>query len=117
MPATWPVGVPFKILRAGASTGEGELAIRSNTDSGLTRQRAAFTAAPDTYAGNIRMTWAQYETFKAWRKGLRGATITWAGHPGGGSVTARFIAGEQGRPTPDTQTAKWLVPVSLEVLP
>ncbi len=117
MPATWPVGVPFKLLRAGASTGEGELAARSNTDSGLVRQRAVFTAALDTYAGSIRMTLAHYETFKAWRKGLRGGTFTWAGHPSGGSVTARFVAGEQGRPTPDSQTSKWLVPVSIEVVP
>lgn len=117
MPATWPVGVPFKLLRAGASTGEGEMAVRSGTDSGLARQRAAFTAALDNYAGNLRMTLAQYETFKAWRKGLLGGTFTWAGHPSGGSVTARFIGGEQGRPQPDPQTSKWLVPVVIEVLP
>ena len=117
MPATWPVGVPFKLLRAGASTGEGELAGRSNTDSGLVRQRAMFTAAPDSYAGNIRMTYANYVTFKAWRKLLRGGTFTWEGHPSGGTFTARFIAGEQGRPGPDPQTSKWLVPVVIEVLP
>lgn len=117
MPATWPAGVPYKILRAGANTKEGETAIRSNTDSGFVRQRAATTAALDSYAGNIRMTLANYETFKAWRKGLGGGTFTWAGHPSGGSVTARFLAGEQGDPQPDPQTSKWLVPVRIEVIP
>lgn len=116
MPATWPA-VPYKILRAGASAPEGVTAIRSNTDSGLVRQRAAATAALDIIAGPIRMTWAEYVTFKAFRKGLGGGTVTWLGHPSGGSVTARFVAGEQGDPTPDPQTAKWLVPVRLEILP
>lgn len=116
MPATWPSGVPYKLLRSGASTKEGETAIRSNTDSGFVRQRAAMTAALDSYAGTIRMTLANYETFKAWRKGLGGGTVTWPGHPSG-SVTARFVAGEQGDPTPDPQTAKWLVPVRLEIMP
>lgn len=117
MPATWPVGVPDKLLRAGAALAEGEVAIRSPTDSGFARQRAAFTAAIDTYTGNIRMTYANYVTFAAWRKGLLGGPFTWASHPSGSSVTARFVAGSQGTPAPDAQTAKWLVPVAIEVLP
>ncbi len=117
MPATWPVGVPDKLLRAGASYAEGEIAIRSETDSGLARQRAAFTAALDQVGGNIRMTRAQYMTFKAFRQGLGGATFNWLGHPSGGTYEARFVAGAGSAPTPDPQSAKWLVPVRLELMP
>lgn len=115
MPASWPA-VPYKILRSGAGIAEGDRAIRSPTDSGLARQRAASTAALDIVTGSIRMTWDEYVTFAAFRKGLGGATVTWPGHPSG-SVTARFVAGAGSQPTPDSATSKWLVPVSLEVLP
>lgn len=117
MPASWPGGVPYRILRSGGSIAAGETAIRSPTDSGLARQRAASTAALDIVSGPIRMTWAQYVTFEAFRKGLGGATVTWPGHPSGSSVTARFVAGAGSQPAPDPQTGKWLVPVSIEVLP
>ena len=103
MPATWPDGVPYRVLQAGASAPEGEVAMRSPTDSGFQRQRAEFTAALDEVTGNIRMTWAQYLTFRAFRKGLGGGAFTWAGYPGG-SVTARFKAGAQGAPSSDGQT-------------
>lgn len=105
------------MLRSGGSVAEGETAIRSPTDSGLARQRAAFTAAPDVWTGNIRMTWAQYVTFSAFRKGLGGATFTWPADMLHGAVTARFVAGAGSQPTPDAATSKWLVPVSIEVLP
>lgn len=117
MPATWPAGVPSRILRSSGNIAEGETAIRSPTDSGLARQRAAFTAAPDVWSGNIRMTWAQYVTFAAFRKGLGGATFTWPADTLHGAVTARFLAGGGSTPMPDPETAKWLVPVRIEVLP
>lgn len=117
MAVAWPSGVPSKILRAGASNAAPEVAIRSQTDSGLARQRAVFTAAPDVWSGAIRMTYAQYVTFKAWRAGLGGAVFDWPGHPGGSTVAARFIAGQQGAAAPDQATPKWLVPVMIEVLP
>lgn len=117
MPATWPVGVPYRVLRKSGSVTPGEIAIRSNTDSGLQRQRAAMTASLDIISGPIRMTYAQYETFEAFRKGLGGATFNWAGHPSGGTVEARFVAGAQGQPAPDPETSKWLVPVAIEVMP
>lgn len=117
MPATWPVGVPFKLLRSGAGVTPGETAVRGETDSGFARQRAAFTAALDVWTGTIRMTWAQWETFAAWRKALGGAAFTWLGHPSGAAKVARFVAGQQGAATADTQTAKYLVPVAIEILP
>ena len=116
MPATWPSGVPYKLLRAGASAPEGELVGRSPTDSGLARQRKMFTAAPNGFSGQIPMTWAQYLTFRAWRQGLGGATFNWLGSPGGETLECRFIAGAQGAPTPHQAAAKWLVPVAFEVI-
>lgn len=115
MPATWPA-VPYRVLRSSGAITEAELVGRSQTDSGLARQRAMFTAAPDKVTGTIRMTYAQYETFAAWRKGLKGSTANWLGHPSGGTKEVRFVAGEQGTPTPDGQTSKWLVPVSMEII-
>ena len=115
MAATWPSGVPYNILRNGAAYGEGETVARSNTDSGRARQRAIYTAALDTVSGSIRMTWAEYLTFKAWRRGLGGAVFDWPGMIGG-TVEARFVGGQQGGPTPDSQTPKWLVPVTIELM-
>lgn len=117
MPATYPAGVPYRIIKSSASLTPGETAGRSPTDSGLARQRAMFTAAVDINSGNIRMTWAQYVTFDAFRKSLGGSTFNWLGHPNGGTVVARFVAGAQGAPQPDPATSKWLVPVQIEVLP
>lgn len=117
MPATWPSGVPYKLLRAGASAPEGELVGRSPTDSGLARQRKTFTAAPDGFAGQIPMTWAQYVTFRVFRKALGGATVNWPGGPENTTLEVRFIAGAQGAPTPHQAAAKWLVPVAFEVIP
>lgn len=117
MPATWPIGVPDKIIESSGSFAEGETAIRSPTDSGLARQRAAFTAALDQIGGNIRMTLVDYETFRDWRKALGGSTFTWAGHPSG-PVEARFVAGAGSTITKDPKAAgKWLVPVKIEVMP
>lgn len=118
MPAAWPAGVPFKLRRSGAGVTPGETVGRSSTDSGLPRQRAMYTAAIDEYAGTLRMTWAQWVTFDTFRKSVGGGTVTWPGHPGGGSVTVRFVAGKQGTANPDDQAAgKFLVGVVMEVLP
>ena len=117
MPATWPSGVPYRLLRQGAAFTPPERVIRSQTDSGLARQRAAFTAGLDKFNGTIRMSEAELADFIPWRDGLGGGTFTWAGHPtAGGSVEARFVGGEQGAAQPDSQTPKWLVPVSIEVI-
>lgn len=117
MPAAWPVGVPFKILRQGASFRAPDLTIRSQTDSGLGRQRRVFTAAQKGFAGPIRMTQAQLVAFDAWRDDLAGGTFTWPEHPFTlAPVEARFVTGEQGNPSPDPATPKWLVPVSIEVM-
>lgn len=116
MAASWPSGVPFKLLRDGAAFIEGEVAVRSDTDSGFQRQRAEFSAALDGVSGSIRMTFAEYETFRAWRKDLGGGAFDWPGHPSGETVTARFVAGEQGESTADAQTHKLLVPVRMEFL-
>lgn len=116
MAATWPSGVPFLIRWDGASLIEGETAARSDTDSGFARQKNVFSAAPDGIAGNIRMSWEEYDTFRAWRKGLGGGAFDWPGHPSGSTVEARFVAGEQGEPTTDPATPKLLVPVRIEYL-
>lgn len=118
MATAWPDGVPFRLLRQGSSLASPERAIRSSTDSGKARQRAVFTASPRAFAGNIRMTAAQMETFIAWRDGLGGGVFTWPRHPTLLSpVDARFVAGGQGPATPDSQTPKWIVPVAIEILP
>lgn len=116
MPATWPEGVPYRVLFSGAAVTDGETAMRSSTDSGLQRQRAQFTAAPDTVQGPIRMTRAQRETFAAWRKELGGGTFNWLGYQAGYVAVCRFVAGEQGPGGGDQQTGKWLVPVSIEIM-
>jgi hypothetical protein len=116
MPATWPDGVPYRVLFNGASVTDGEPAMRSPTDSGLTRQRAQFSGVLDKVQGPIRMTRAQRETFAAWRKGLGGGTFNWLGYQAGYIAVARFVAGEQGPGGADAQTGKWLVPVSIEIM-
>ena len=116
MPATWPSGVPTRVLFNGASLPEGETAIRSPTDSGLARQRAQFRGAFDRVTGSISMTRTQYETFGAWRKGLGGGTFNWTGYKAGFTAVCRFVAGEQAPPTGNAQTGKWLVPVAIEVM-
>lgn len=118
MAATWPAGVPYRILAAGASEAAGETAIRSSTDSGLQRQRKVFTAAFDVISGSIRMSRAEWVIFRDWRKALGGAVFDWPGHPDhpGETVQCRFVAGSQGVATRDSQTPKWLVPVSIEIM-
>lgn len=118
MAEAWPEGVPYRLRHDGASYAPPERAIRSPTDSGLQRQRAVFTAAPRAFSGNVRMTAVQLETFVAWRDGLGGGVFSWPGHPfSADPVDARFIAGQQGVITPDSRTAKWIVPMAIEILP
>jgi hypothetical protein len=117
MPASWPAGVPHRLLRGGATYRAPDLVQRSQTDSGKARQRQVFTAADKVFAGNIRMTQAQLVTFIAWRDALGGGTFNWPYQPlTGALVEARFVAGEQAQPASDPVTPKWLVPVTIEVL-
>jgi hypothetical protein len=116
MAATWPTGVPFLIQRNGAAMKPGTRAARSDTDSGLARQKNVFSAAPRGIKGPIRMTWEEYEEFEDWRQALGGGAFNWPGHPSGSTVLARFVAGDEGEPQPDPATPKYLVPVSIEYL-
>lgn len=117
MPATWPEGVPYRVLFDGASLPEGETAARSNTDSGFQRQRKEFSGRPDELRGNIRMTRAQYEDgFRPFRKDLGGGTFDWLGWRSGWTAVCRFVAGQQGAPATDPATGKLLVPVAIEIL-
>ncbi|MEP7211140.1 MAG: hypothetical protein ABI740_09915 [Alphaproteobacteria bacterium] len=118
MAVAWPDGVPYVLKRDGASFAQGETVDRSNTDSGLARQRAMFTAAPDVFAGVLKMSKAQLEDFIAFRRSLQGAVFTWPSHPLTlDPVDARFIAKAQGPITMDGSTARFVVPVQIEVLP
>jgi hypothetical protein len=116
MAEAWPTDIPFKLLGSGAAVAPGESVIRSPTDSGLQRQRAATSVALDTFNGSIRMTWSEFVIFDAWRKGLAGGAFDWPGHPSGVTKESRFVAGAQGAAARDSATVKWLVPVSIEVL-
>lgn len=116
MAATWPAGVPFLLQRNGAAIRPGSRAARSDTDSGLARQKNVFSAAPRGIAGAIRMTWEQYDDFETWRQALGGGAFDWPGHPSGSTVLARFVAGDEGEPSPDPATHTLLVPVSIEYL-
>jgi hypothetical protein len=94
-----------------------ELVQRSPTDSGLARQRQVFTATQKIFSGNIRMKQANLVTFDAWRDGLGGGTFNWPAHPFTlALVEARFVAGQQGVPAPDSATSNWLVPVAIEIV-
>lgn len=118
MPAAWPSGVPYKLRESGGALAEGETSIRSPTDGPLARQRKIYTVGIDQVSGVIPMTWAQYLTFKAFRQALGGTTFLWAGHPSGGTVEARFVAGVGSSVAKDANArAKWLVPVRIEIMP
>ena len=118
MAVDWPAGVPYRILREGVGYDPGETVARSPTASGLARHRSEFTAAPDGFSGNIRMSEAEMVSFFAWRRNtLKGGTFNWLGHPWAATVEARFVAGSQRPPTLDPKAPKWLVPVVIEILP
>ena len=61
--ATWPLGLPQKLLTNGYSrTGANNL-VSTSFDSGDTQVRRKSTSAPQKIAGNVLMTSAQAEIF------------------------------------------------------
>lgn len=117
MPATWPPGVPYRLLEEGAERINPEKGLRSQTDSGLGRQRQQFTAVQNGFAGNIKMLASALADFEAWYDELAGGTFNYPKHPFTGAVAeARFIVGRVGPARFDRQKARWMMPVAIEFL-
>ena len=112
----WPPNVPHRFLRAGAKLSPGDRTARSPTDSGLARQRAVYSFVPDQISGVIKMTEAEMATYLAWRDGVAGGVILRPHPVTGAMIRCRLIAGQQGAPSPDSATPKWIVPIAIEVL-
>ena len=115
MPLTWPVGLPFVILRDGASRVAPDKGLRTQTDSGFARQRQQFTAVQKGFAGNIPLSLAQVPDFEAWVDELAGGTFTYPEHPFTlAPAEGRFVVGKVGPARPDPQKPRWLMPVEIE---
>lgn len=117
MAVAWPVGLPSVIEEPSYGLEFGDSRLRSQMDVGPAKVRRRSTREIDNHTGVIRMTTAQYTTFRTFYKtDLNGGVTPFTiAHPiSGETLTFRFVEKPTWKPIGGNN---WDVSMSWEELP